>query len=163
MKDVSRVHLIKHLDVYAHQQNPNYAPTTLLYNALRDTMKAKGLILYYYPLPLPDETDGTTNSEDSWIGWHNDSGFLTCLAGRLVYGSNDGPTRGISPTRCRIVCGRSSLFQSTTNTTSQVTKRLHGHPNGRMHPTLDGPKCGGDTPLCLRVPTIGPSVLGVFY
>ena len=85
MKDVS-VHLAKHIDAYAHQQNPNYAPTTL-YDALKDTIKAKGRLLYYYPLP---ENNGINQSEDSWIGWHNDSGFLTCLPGDLYMNPTTG-------------------------------------------------------------------------
>jgi isopenicillin N synthase-like dioxygenase len=45
---------------------------------LADTEKVNGRLLYYYPLPK-----SAAASEDSWIGWHNDSGFLTALAGDL--------------------------------------------------------------------------------
>jgi isopenicillin N synthase-like dioxygenase len=92
MKDVA-VLLSKHIDDYAHSVHPSsYTPNTL-YNALKDTEKAKGRLLYYYPLPEDDGTtdnpdinnnnNNNTSCEDSWIGWHNDSGFLTCLSGGL--------------------------------------------------------------------------------
>jgi isopenicillin N synthase-like dioxygenase len=76
MKGVA-VHLSKHIDAYAHSHNPKYPPQ-MLYNTLKDTEKVKGRLLYYYPLP-----ESTPESEDSWIGWHNDSGYLTALAGDI--------------------------------------------------------------------------------
>jgi isopenicillin N synthase-like dioxygenase len=102
MKQVA-VDLSRHIDAYAHSKNPSYGPTTL-YDALVDTEKAKGRLLYYFPLPpsteenesISDDNDNdnavTTKcsnaTEDSWIGWHNDSGFLTALAGDLyVHGT----------------------------------------------------------------------------
>ncbi|KAG7373256.1 2-oxoglutarate/Fe(II)-dependent dioxygenase [Nitzschia inconspicua] len=86
MKDVA-VLLSKHIDDYAHSVHPtSYQPSTL-YDSLKNTEKAKGRLLYYFPLvgTPNDTTDGNhqIDSEDSWIGWHNDSGFLTCLSGGL--------------------------------------------------------------------------------
>jgi isopenicillin N synthase-like dioxygenase len=77
MKDVA-VELSKHIDTYAQSQCPDY-PTSMLYSAMKDTEKVKGRLLYYYPL------DGSKkdNSVDSWIGFHNDSGYLTALAGDM--------------------------------------------------------------------------------
>ena len=49
MKNVV-VHLAKHLDAFALQRNPDY-PTNTLYNAMKTTEKAKGRLLYYFPLP----------------------------------------------------------------------------------------------------------------
>ena len=51
----------------------------LLFEAMRHTEKAKGRLLYYYPI----DEDHTATKEDNWIGWHNDSGFLTSLAGDI--------------------------------------------------------------------------------
>ena len=48
--------------------------------------KSQGGLLYYFPLP---ETQ--TQSEDSWIGWHNDSGFLTALAGDIYMDKEGTP------------------------------------------------------------------------
>lgn len=92
MKDVV-VHLAKHLDAFALEHNPEY-PVGILYNAMKTTEKAKGRLLYYFPLNQTaganiDDTD-TTPSEDSWIGWHNDSGFLTALAGDMYVNDENG-------------------------------------------------------------------------
>lgn len=47
---------------------------------LGSTEKCKGRLLYYFP-PKDAEAgaSGATMAEDGWIGWHNDSGFLTAL------------------------------------------------------------------------------------
>jgi isopenicillin N synthase-like dioxygenase len=87
MKDVA-VLSSRHIDDYAHSVHPtSYQPNTL-YDSLKDTEKAKGRLLYYFPLseqPTDDSATDNNNSssEDSWIGWHNDSGFLTCLSGGI--------------------------------------------------------------------------------
>jgi isopenicillin N synthase-like dioxygenase len=51
------------------------------------TEKAKGRLLYYFP--LPDEVLAS-GAADSWIGWHNDSGFLTALAGDMYVNDETG-------------------------------------------------------------------------
>jgi isopenicillin N synthase-like dioxygenase len=76
MKDIA-VLVSKHIDAYARSKNNEY-PDQLIHQALVDSEKVKGRLLYYFPLP-----ESQTASEDSWIGWHNDSGFLTALAGDL--------------------------------------------------------------------------------
>jgi isopenicillin N synthase-like dioxygenase len=78
MKDVA-VELSKHIDAYAQSQCPSY-PTSMLYSAMKDTEKVKGRLLYYYPLAGGSSKD---DSVDSWIGFHNDSGYLTALAGDM--------------------------------------------------------------------------------
>lgn len=90
MKDVV-VHLSKHIDAFAHEKNPEYAPDTL-YQAMKTTEKVKGRLLYYFPLSCQDAA-----SEDSWIGWHNDSGFLTALAGDLYVNDDTGEVLSESP------------------------------------------------------------------
>ena len=90
MKDVA-VLVARVIDDYAHQMNNSYKP--ILYDAMAQTEKAKGRLLYYYPLDTKNTNSDPKKeedaSEDSWIGWHNDSGFLTALAGDL-YLSPDG-------------------------------------------------------------------------
>uniref|UniRef100_A0A7S2UDG6 Fe2OG dioxygenase domain-containing protein n=1 Tax=Attheya septentrionalis TaxID=420275 RepID=A0A7S2UDG6_9STRA len=88
------VQLARHVDSFALEKcgvdssnNPLYADPNLLYNAMRTTIKAKGRLLYYYPLP---ETSEDVPTEDSWIGWHNDSGFLTALAGDMYVDDTSG-------------------------------------------------------------------------
>jgi isopenicillin N synthase-like dioxygenase len=89
MKDVV-VHLAKHLDAFALEKNPEY-PADILYNALRESEKAKARLLYYFPLdPNDSSSPDEPPSEDSWIGWHNDSGFLTALAGDMYVNDETG-------------------------------------------------------------------------
>ncbi len=77
MKDAV-IALTRHLDTLAQSQKTAY-PSCFLYNAMNGTEKVKARLLYYFPL----ESDNSQQKEDSWIGWHNDSGFLTALAGDL--------------------------------------------------------------------------------
>ena len=86
--------LAKHIDSLAAQKVPNYPPQ-FLYQSMKDTEKAKARLLYYFPLDKKQNEDKTTIDnentnipdetipEDSWIGWHNDSGFLTALSGDI--------------------------------------------------------------------------------
>mmetsp|Transcript_41499 Transcript_41499/g.74805 ORF Transcript_41499/g.74805 Transcript_41499/m.74805 type:complete len:383 (+) Transcript_41499:157-1305(+) len=74
--------LAKHIDVMAAQRVKGYTKD-VLYDAMRETEKAKGRLLYYYPLEEKDNGNGNATKEDNWIGWHNDSGFLTSLAGDM--------------------------------------------------------------------------------
>lgn len=71
------VHLAKHIDAMAAKKVVGYRKD-LLFDAMKHTEKAKGRLLYYYPI---DQTK--KSQEDNWIGWHNDSGFLTSHAGDL--------------------------------------------------------------------------------
>jgi isopenicillin N synthase-like dioxygenase len=87
------VHLTKRIDAYAykscnHNGNDSSYPLELLYNIMEKTEKAKGRLLYYYPLQ-PASSNAQT-SEDSWIGWHNDSGFITALAGDMYVNDKTG-------------------------------------------------------------------------
>jgi isopenicillin N synthase-like dioxygenase len=45
---------------------------------METALKAKGRMLYYYPLSDCD-LKAVAAKPDGWIGWHNDSGFLTAL------------------------------------------------------------------------------------
>lgn len=76
--------LTRHIDDYAHSINNEYPPNTL-HDAMVNTKKVKGRLLYYYPLSDREQAESMnqTEYEDSWIGWHNDSGFLTALSGGL--------------------------------------------------------------------------------
>jgi len=89
MKDVV-VLLTRRIDSYSLKHCNNTSkqsyPTNLLYDMMKDTEKVKGRLLYYYPLP---ETS-SASAEDSWIGWHNDSGFVTALAGDMYVDDETG-------------------------------------------------------------------------
>ena len=85
--------LAAHLDsaAHAHAADCYYPPHLLLHDALKDSDKVKARLLYYYPLKHSDNKKSSSSSsvddddddDDSWIGWHDDSGFLTALAGDL--------------------------------------------------------------------------------
>jgi isopenicillin N synthase-like dioxygenase len=87
MKDVV-VHLAKHVDAFAAAKVPHYPPNAL-HTAMVDTEKAKGRLLYYFPI-ASSSSEGSGPKEDSWIGWHNDSGFLTALAGDVYVDHTTG-------------------------------------------------------------------------
>mmetsp|Transcript_15166 Transcript_15166/g.23098 ORF Transcript_15166/g.23098 Transcript_15166/m.23098 type:complete len:326 (+) Transcript_15166:171-1148(+) len=75
------------IDRYVRTKNSNYQPQTL-YNHLKNTDKVKGRLLYYYPL-----TGQSSAMSDSWCGWHNDSGFLTALAGDMLWSVEEESNR----------------------------------------------------------------------
>mmetsp|Transcript_9458 Transcript_9458/g.12293 ORF Transcript_9458/g.12293 Transcript_9458/m.12293 type:complete len:213 (+) Transcript_9458:194-832(+) len=79
------IDLAGHIDKYASSKIASYDPK-LMEDAMRITDKAKGRLLYYFPFV---DTEGKSNSE-SWIGWHNDSGFLTALAGDIYVDDETG-------------------------------------------------------------------------
>ena len=72
--------LCKQIDRLVKNRIPTYKAH--LSDAIANTRKVKGRLLYYYP------TDDA--GEDSWIGWHNDSGFLTALTSALFYDDSTG-------------------------------------------------------------------------
>ncbi|KAL7520652.1 hypothetical protein ACHAWX_005369 [Stephanocyclus meneghinianus] len=97
--------LARHIDHLAEQNVKGYSKN-LLYNAMKETEKAKGRLLYYYPL----DNDDDTTTFDNWIGWHNDSGFLTSLAGDLYINNDTGellPKSQIDPQAGLYVTDRS--------------------------------------------------------
>jgi isopenicillin N synthase-like dioxygenase len=108
MKDVA-VDLSRHIDNYAQSRNDSYEPETLFESLVR-TEKVKGRLLYYYPLMGEDQKEepSSNQSEDSWIGWHNDSGFLTCLSGGLFM-EPDGTILPSSP------CDSAGLYVAGRN------------------------------------------------
>lgn len=80
--------LAKHIDHFVYGASTSYPPN-MLRNILSDSEKVKGRLLYYYPLKKGNEYADDVG-EDSWIGWHNDSGFLTALAGEIYVNDTTG-------------------------------------------------------------------------
>lgn len=75
------VDLSCHIDHLVKSKVDGYKEHTL-YEAMQKTDKAKARLLYYFPLRNVASNECSAEiEEDSWIGWHNDSGFLTALAG----------------------------------------------------------------------------------
>ena len=77
--------LSKHIDKLISANVPNYQ-NGLLYEAMQNSIKAKGRLLYYYPVDI----EKANSKSDNWIAWHNDSGFLTCLAGDIYVNHETG-------------------------------------------------------------------------
>lgn len=75
------VHLSRHIDAHVERKLKDYEPG-LVSKAMETTEKAKGRLLYYFPI---EKASGA-----SWIGWHNDSGFLTSLAGDMYVNDETG-------------------------------------------------------------------------
>lgn len=88
MKKVT-VDLSRHLDAYLQIKVPSYQPNTL-YHAIEETEKVKCRLLYYFP-------QQENKKPTSWIGWHNDSGFLTALAGDLYLDHTTGKVLDTCP------------------------------------------------------------------
>ena len=62
---------------------------TKISNEMETSLKAKGRMLYYFPLSQEDLSD-TQFKPDGWIGWHNDSGFLTALTPDMYFKHSTG-------------------------------------------------------------------------
>ena len=56
---------------------------------LEMSFKAKGRMLYYFPLSESELVEAA-DKPDGWIGWHNDSGFLTGLTHDIYFDHNTG-------------------------------------------------------------------------
>eukprot|EP00591_Stephanopyxis_turris_P006150 CAMPEP_0195524592 /NCGR_PEP_ID=MMETSP0794_2-20130614/24516_1 /TAXON_ID=515487 /ORGANISM="Stephanopyxis turris, Strain CCMP 815" /LENGTH=397 /DNA_ID=CAMNT_0040654845 /DNA_START=1 /DNA_END=1191 /DNA_ORIENTATION=+ len=93
-------HLARHIDAYASsrlnkstglEEKLIQYPEDFLYDTMHNTEKLKGRLLYYFPLESDAGDDNNEeDNEDSWIGWHNDSGFVTALAGDMYVDDNTG-------------------------------------------------------------------------
>lgn len=57
---------------------------TKIETEMKTSLKAKGRMLYYYPLEGSDLIEAQAKP-DGWIGWHNDSGFLTALTPDMYF------------------------------------------------------------------------------
>lgn len=87
MKNVA-VLLSKHIDRLLVSQIPGYQ-SGLFEQAMAQSTKVKARMLYYYPIK-PSATSEEGKPKDNWIAWHNDSGFLTCLAGEIFVNHDTG-------------------------------------------------------------------------
>lgn len=93
--------LAKHVDVYVKDRCGCNEYDVQMGEEMMTTEKVKGRLLYYFPL---DSKNVNSNDdkihEDSWIGWHNDSGFFTALAGDIFVNHDTGdiiPRKSVDP------------------------------------------------------------------
>ncbi len=112
--------LAKHVDQYVKLNCTEYDSS--MGNEMMSTEKVKGRLLYYYPLDLDNNDDKQDDfkatrkedeekgeSDDSWIGWHADSGFFTALAGDLFINHETGepiPRKDVDPNAGLMVMNR---------------------------------------------------------
>jgi len=96
------VHVGRCVDELASKQMPRY--NLKLGETLAVSEKAKGRLLYYYPL---SEKEMNAARRDSWISVHNDSGFLTALAGELYLDENGNQVHCPDPAAGLYVIDRS--------------------------------------------------------
>ncbi len=102
MKDVVAL-LALHIDEYVKLYCKEY--DVCMGMEMKNTEKVKGRLLYYFPHEkvMNENNDGDSKENeqyDSWIGWHNDSGFLTALAGDVYLDHDTGdiiPKEEIDP------------------------------------------------------------------
>jgi len=124
---------------------------------MKNTEKAKARLLYYYPLSDEERKEG---GEDSWIGWHNDSGFLTALAGDMYIDDATGE---------EVPCpdDKAGLYVTTRSGESVqavIPNDCMGVQIGECVQIITGGKIVA-TPHCVRgasVPGIGRIALPVF-
>ena len=138
LKDAT-VELAKHIDALAATKCVDY-PTQFLYQQMKHTDKVKARLLYYFPLPAAttaDDKDETPQHqqqqdnnppkqpvEDSWIGWHNDSGFLTALGGELYVNHETGQIVDCpDPAAGLYVAGDRSSTSSSSNASNAAAAR----------------------------------------
>ena len=62
---------------------------TKIADEMETSFKVKGRLLYYFPL-TDSEAAAAASKPDGWIGWHNDSGFLTALTPDVFFHHSTG-------------------------------------------------------------------------
>lgn len=89
--------LAAHLDVHISNEvgvNCNMG------DEMKRTEKVKGRLLYYYPIEKENGENVAEKNDDSWIGWHCDSGFFTALSGDIYVDHDTGdiiPKKDVDP------------------------------------------------------------------
>lgn len=102
--------LAKHVDVYVKEHCGCHEYSAQVGKEMMTTEKVKGRLLYYFP--LDSKNTHLTNDkyhEDSWIGWHNDSGFFTALAGDIFVNHDTGeviPRQNVDPNAGLMIMNR---------------------------------------------------------
>lgn len=116
---------------------------------LEHSLKAKGRMLYYYPLSPDDHP-----SADGWIGWHNDSGFLTGLTPDMYFDHASGDiVANPEPQNAGLwVADRSGTLRHITIPPSAMAIQC-----GECLQVITGGKLVA-TPHCVRPPLDSPGI-----
>lgn len=139
------VMLSQHIDNLASKKVEGYQKD-LLYSAMKETQKTKSRLLYYYPL---DRTEENGRSFDNWIGWHNDSGFLTSLSGDIYV--NDATGQILDPTKVDPEAGLYVTDRSGESIHVSVPEDCMAIQIGEVVQILTGGVVSA-TPHCVRGP-----------
>jgi len=147
------VRLSLHIDALAKKRvGESYADNTL-YEQMQATDKAKGRLLYYFPIQAGDAEapesleSAASPSEDSWIGWHNDSGFLTALAGDIYV--NDATGEPIDKSLIDPAAGLYAVDRSGKTVRVDVPQECMGVQIGECTQVITGGAVIA-TPHCVR-------------
>lgn len=147
--------LSKHIDNLAAHKVDGYQKD-LLYNAMKETEKAKGRLLYYYPLEQTNDNGASNESFDNWIGWHNDSGFLTSLSGDLYLDDTTG--KPLDKSQIDPAAGLYVTDRSGESIHVSIPEDCMAIQIGEVLQILTGGVVAA-TPHCVRGPTVdGPAV-----
>jgi isopenicillin N synthase-like dioxygenase len=101
--------LARHVDVYVKEHCGCHEYSVQMGKEMMTTEKVKGRLLYYFPLKSENSHSTDKFHEDSWIGWHNDSGFFTALAGDIFVNHDTGeiiPRENVDPNAGLMVMDR---------------------------------------------------------
>eukprot|EP01134_Creolimax_fragrantissima_P006486 CFRG6486T1 len=118
--------LAHQIDLLCEKDLPGYKKGTL-HDLIASTYKVKGRLLYYFPVEQ--------GAEDNWIGWHNDSGFLTALTSALFFNDTTGEV----------------ISNPDPNGGLYIVNRAGGTVRARIPPENLGVQCGE----CLQILTGG--------
>jgi isopenicillin N synthase-like dioxygenase len=110
--------IARHVDALASASSLSYgsASPDLLHSCMSRSDKVKARLLYYFPHAPDDDSPGETPKQqrlgdDSWIAWHNDSGFFTALAGDWYLDHSTGeriPAEDVDPAAGLYVASRNN-------------------------------------------------------
>ena len=169
------------LDLQEQQQLHEQAASTIanqhhriesIYRNLKDTDKVKARLLYYFPLSskkygnntirndnVDDVSEAIPATEDSWIGWHNDSGFLTALAGDVYVNHATGQPlssiKDIDPCSGLYVIDRSFMSSGKGHSSSQNIDNVDKAENHILKVNIPYDCCAIQIGECVQIITGG--------
>eukprot|EP00349_Pseudokeronopsis_sp_Brazil_P005471 CAMPEP_0202957962 /NCGR_PEP_ID=MMETSP1396-20130829/2318_1 /ASSEMBLY_ACC=CAM_ASM_000872 /TAXON_ID= /ORGANISM="Pseudokeronopsis sp., Strain Brazil" /LENGTH=351 /DNA_ID=CAMNT_0049675719 /DNA_START=81 /DNA_END=1136 /DNA_ORIENTATION=- len=120
---------------------------------LESSMKSKARLLYYFPIP-EEQAEAIRDKPDGWIGWHNDSGFLTGLTPDIFLNHETGE---IIPNPEPETAGLWVASRSGLPTRVVIPRHCMAIQCGECLQVVSGGKLVA-TPHCVRPPTHSPGV-----
>jgi isopenicillin N synthase-like dioxygenase len=90
--------------------------------------------------------------EDSWIGWHNDSGFLTALAGDIYVNETTGEILGEAPDK------EAGLYVANRNRSGKSSSSSASSSPSSIHVSIPADCMGVQLGECVQIITGGALV-----